>query len=45
VSNVTVFAGVTQVQVTAAYDFGLWFGGIIGMDTVHLERVAVMPRF
>jgi Flp pilus assembly protein TadG len=45
VSNVTVIAGLNQVQVTAAYDFGLWFGGIIGMDTVHLERVAVMPRF
>lgn len=44
-SNVTVIAGIDEVQVIAAYDFGLWFGGIIGMSTVHLERVAVMPRF
>jgi Flp pilus assembly protein TadG len=44
-SNVTIIQGTNDVQVTAAYDFGLWFGGIIGLNTVHLERTAVMPRF
>ena len=44
-SNVTFLRGTNDVQVTASYDFGLWFGGIIGLNTVHLERTAVMPRF
>jgi Flp pilus assembly protein TadG len=44
-SHVTVVRGAEDVTVTAAYDFGLWFGGLIGRSTVHLERTAVMPRF
>jgi Flp pilus assembly protein TadG len=44
-SNVTVVLAMDDVSVEATYDFGLWFGGIIGMNTVRLEREATMPRF
>lgn len=47
-ANVTV-AGLTHdsdaVTVTASYDFNLYFGGIVGMDTFHLEKQAVMPVY
>lgn len=45
--NVTVvFDDVAEeVKVTIDYDFALWFGGIIRLDTVHLTREAVMPMF
>lgn len=42
-SNVTAEIGTDAVTVTVTYDFGLWFGGIVGMDTIELEKVSVMP--
>ena len=33
------------VIVTASYDFDLYFGGLIGMDTFHLQKQAVMPVY
>jgi Flp pilus assembly protein TadG len=45
-SNVTI-AGLAQnstaVIVTATYDFPLYFGGLVGLNTFHLEKQAVMP--
>jgi Flp pilus assembly protein TadG len=32
------------VTVTATYEFPLWFGGLVGLSTVELEKSAVMPR-
>jgi Flp pilus assembly protein TadG len=45
-SNVTVGGMVsssTAVMVTASYDFHLYFGGLVGLDTFHLQKQAVMP--
>ena len=44
-SNVAVQATTDAVTVTVSYDFQLWFGGMIRLDTVHLDREAVMPVF
>ena len=44
-SNVTVQFDSSDVTVTVSYDFDLWFGGIVRLNTVHLEREAVMPKF
>jgi len=47
-SNVTVqgiAAGSTAVTVTVSYDFGLWFGGVVGLDTFRLNKQAVMPVY
>jgi hypothetical protein len=33
----------TAVMVTASYDFHLYFGGLVGLDTFHLQKQAVMP--
>ena len=46
-SNVTVvFDDVEEeVTVTIVYDFELWFGGSINMETISLTREAVMPMF
>jgi Flp pilus assembly protein TadG len=47
-SNVTVEGigmGSTAVTVTVSYDFGLWFGGVVGLDTFHLNKQAVMPVY
>jgi Flp pilus assembly protein TadG len=30
------------VRVTASYDFPLWFGGVLGISTLNLERSAVI---
>jgi Flp pilus assembly protein TadG len=30
------------VTVTLSYDFPLWFGGLVGLDTVQLEKSATM---
>ena len=32
------------VTVTVHYDFPLWFGGMVGLDQLTLEKSAVMPR-
>jgi Flp pilus assembly protein TadG len=32
------------VTVTATYEFPLWFGGLVGVPTLELEKSAVMPR-
>jgi len=34
-----------EVNVTVTHDFGLWFGQMIGWDTVTLTKVSVMPRW
>ncbi len=38
-------AGSEEVTVTVTYDFDLWFGGLIGFDTVTLRKTSVMPRW
>jgi Flp pilus assembly protein TadG len=43
--NVTVSRGAADVTVTVRYEFDLWFGGILGLDTVTVTRRAVMPMF
>lgn len=43
--DVTVIFGSTAVTVTVAYDFPLWFGGVLGVGTVNVTRQAVMPTF
>jgi Flp pilus assembly protein TadG len=35
----------TAVTVTVSYDFGLYFGGLVGLDTFHLQKQAVMPVY
>jgi hypothetical protein len=30
------------VTVTLSYEFPLWFGGLVGLDTVELEKSATM---
>jgi Flp pilus assembly protein TadG len=35
----------TAVTVTVRYDFHLYFGGLVGLDTFHLEKQAVMPVY
>jgi len=37
----TTQAGATEV--TVWYDFPLWFGGLLGFDTLRLEKSATMP--
>lgn len=43
-SHVTLQANAYAVTVTVSYDFPLWFGGLVGIDTFHLQKEAVMPR-
>jgi hypothetical protein len=33
------------VTVTVSYDFDLWFAGLVGINTFHLEMESVMPMF
>jgi Flp pilus assembly protein TadG len=33
----------TAVTVTVSYDFEMYFGGIVGLNTIPLEKVAAMP--
>jgi Flp pilus assembly protein TadG len=44
-ANVTIIDDPTQVvlTVTASYEFPLWFGGLVGLDSVTLEKSATMP--
>jgi Flp pilus assembly protein TadG len=44
ISNVEIISNTNLVTVTADYTFTLWFGGIVGIDRLHLEKAAVMPR-
>jgi hypothetical protein len=43
VDHVTVEIGSSAITVTVNYDFELWFGGIVGFDTVQLEKQSAMP--
>ena len=46
--NVTVDGqqdGSEEVTVTVTYPFELWFGRLIGIDTVTLTKASVMPRW
>ncbi len=43
-ANVTVIETAEAVTVIVSYDFGLWFGGIVGLDTVNVTRQAAMPQ-
>jgi Flp pilus assembly protein TadG len=38
-------AGSDAVTVSVTYPFVPWFGRLIGMDTVNLTKVSVMPRW
>ncbi len=42
-SHVTVEIGTNSVKVAVSYDFQLWFGGIVGLDTIELTKESVMP--
>jgi Flp pilus assembly protein TadG len=43
-SNVEVLVELGgAVTVTVTYDFELWFGGMVGLDTIQLQKEAVMP--
>jgi Flp pilus assembly protein TadG len=42
-ANVAVGISTDAVTVTVSYDFGLWFGPIVGLDTVALSKESVMP--
>jgi len=42
-SHVTAEIGASAVRVAIRYDFPLWFGGLIGLDTIELNKEAVMP--
>lgn len=44
-SDVTVTIGSNSVTVTVSYDFPMLFGGIVSLDTLHIEKRAVMPIF
>jgi hypothetical protein len=35
-------AGPVIVTVTLSYDFPLWFGGLVGLDSVELQKSATM---
>ena len=43
VDDVTVQRGTSAITVTVNYDFELWFAGIVGMDTIQLEKGSAMP--
>lgn len=43
-SHVALAANAYAVTVTVTYDFPLWFGGLVGIDTFRLQKEAVMPR-
>lgn len=43
--SVVIDTGSEEVTVTIVYDFELWFGGFINMETISLSREAVMPMF
>ena len=43
--HVTIARGATAVTVTVAYDFPLWFGGVLGLSTVTVTRQGVMPMY
>lgn len=42
--NVELEADSYAVTVTVTYDFPLWFGGLVGINTFPLRKEAVMPR-
>jgi Flp pilus assembly protein TadG len=44
-SDVDVVLGSDAVTVTVSYDFGLWFGGLVGVPTFPLQKQSVMPIF
>lgn len=43
VDDVTVEKGSSAITVTVNYEFELWFGGIVGFDTLQLEKQSAMP--
>lgn len=43
VDDVTVEIGSSAITVTVNYDFELWFAGIVGLDTVQLQKQSAMP--
>jgi Flp pilus assembly protein TadG len=44
-SDVAIDVGQEAVTVTVSYDFDLWFGGMVGINTFHLEMESVLPMF
>lgn len=43
-NDVQIEEGTRSVTVTVTYDFPLWFGGLVGVDTLSLGAEAIMPR-
>jgi len=43
IGDVQVHEGTRSVTVTVSYDFPLWFGGLVGTETLSLGAKAVMP--
>jgi Flp pilus assembly protein TadG len=44
ITNIVLISDTNSVTVTLWYDFDLWFGGVVGVQTFHLEKSAVMRR-
>jgi Flp pilus assembly protein TadG len=44
-SDVSVVMGSSAVTVTVSYDFDLWFGGLVGLRTLRLEKQSAMPMY
>jgi len=42
--NVQIAESIKSVTVTLTYEFPLWFGGLVGIETFDLSATAVMPR-
>lgn len=42
--SVQIIEGAESVTVIVAYDFRLWFAGLVGIDTYRLSAEAIMPR-
>lgn len=45
VNNVVVASSAVAATVTVTYTFDLWFGDLIGVDSITLVKTAVMPFF
>jgi Flp pilus assembly protein TadG len=43
-SNVELLESDDTMTVTVRYDFPLWFGGLVGIDTLRLTQLAAMPK-
>lgn len=44
-SDVGVIMGSTAITVTVSYDFDLWFGGLLGVPTLTVNKQSAMPLY